>query len=122
MEAGVEERRHHPSKCQIEENRATLTTPEGVLPLPSLGAIGDTRTYVMPDQTIDLLGQYTEVGGPIQMRQILEGIVLLDLHVSVSYQSQGAFRKVNHSYRTRIRFHAIKGVEPGFSTVSAVGD
>ena len=55
-----------PASVKIEENRATLTTPEGVSPLPSLGAIGDTRTYLMPDQTIDLLGQYTEVGGPIQ--------------------------------------------------------
>lgn len=75
-----------PASVTIEENRATLTTPEGVSPLQSLGAIGDTRTYLMPDQTIDLLGQYTEVGGPIQMRQMLEGIVVLDLHVSVSYQ------------------------------------
>jgi hypothetical protein len=48
--------------------------------------------------------------------------VQLDLHISVSYQSQGAFRMMKHSYKTRIRFHAIKGVEPGFSTVSAVGD
>lgn len=50
-----------PASVKIEENRATLTTPEGVSPLQSLGPIGDTRTYLMPDQTINLFGQYTEV-------------------------------------------------------------
>jgi hypothetical protein len=111
-----------PAVLRIDENKSTLTTPSGVTPLPSLGAIGETVTYIMPGQTVELLGQYTEVGGPVKMEEIMNGSVLLDIYIRLSYSSEGAIWRKNYSYSSQIRFHTVKGVAPGFATVKAEGD
>lgn len=111
-----------PAVLSISEHKGTLTTPSGVITLPSLGAIGETVSYVMPGQTLELLGQYTEVGGPVRTEEIMNGSVLLDIYIRLSYSSEGAIWRKNYSYSTQIRFHTVKGVAPGFATVKAEGD
>jgi len=111
-----------PAVLKIEENRATLTTPNGVSSLPSLGAIGETVSYVMPGQTIDLLGQYSEVNQQVRMEEILNGAAVLDMYIKLSYSGEGAIGRNNYYYSTQIRFHAAKGVAPGFSPVKAEGN
>ena len=111
-----------PAVLSTNENKGTLTTPSGVTTLPSLGDIGETVTYVMPGQTLELLGQYNEVGGPVRIEEIMNGAVLLDIFIRISYSSEGAISRKNYSYSTQIRFHAVKGVAPGFATVRAEGD
>ncbi len=111
-----------PGVLHIDESKGTLTTPSGVSTLPTLGSIGDTVSYVMPGQTVELLGQYTEVGGPVKMEEILNGSVLLDIYIRLSYTSEGAIGSKRYSYSSQIRFHTVKGVAPGFATVKAEGD
>ena len=60
-----------PASLKIEESKATLTAPSGVSTLPSLGNIGQTVIYLMPGQTVELLGQYSEVNNPVKMEEIL---------------------------------------------------
>lgn len=111
-----------PAALSINENKSTLTTPGGVTTLPSLGAIGETVSYVMPGQTVELFGQYTEEGGVVKMEEIMNGSVLLDIYIRLSYSSEGAIWRKNYSYSSQIRFHTVKGVAPGFASVKAEGD
>jgi len=108
-----------PGFLRIEENSARLTTPAGVSQLGSLGAIGDVGTMVMPGQTTDLIGQYTEVGGPVPMGDILKGAATLDVSVKLSYEFPSWIWRGRQYYRAHVRFHVIKGVAPGFAMVSA---
>src|SRR6266516_4154652 len=94
-----------PATLHTDENRATLTTPNGVSTLPTLGAIGDTVSYVMPGQTVELLGQYSELGGPVKMEEILNGSVLLDVYTKLSYTGEGALGGNKYSYFSQTRFH-----------------
>lgn len=76
----------------------------------------------MPEQTIDLLGQYTEVNGPIPMREILAGRAKLDITIKVSYDFPGWIWKHRRTYQAQVRFHAVPGVTPGFTMVSGNAD
>jgi hypothetical protein len=105
-----------------EDNWATLTTSNGVQKLPLLGAIGDTVTYVMPGQTVELLGQYSEVNGPVKMQDILNGSVLLDIYTRLSYTGEAAIGSNRYTYYSQTRFHTVNGVAPGFAMVKAEGD
>jgi hypothetical protein len=111
-----------PAVLKTEENRATLTTARGVSTLPFLGAIGETVSYVMPSQTLELLGQYSEVNGSVRMEEILNGSVVLDMYLKLSYSGEAAIGRKKYYYSTQIRFHTAKGVAPGLSTVKAEGN
>jgi hypothetical protein len=111
-----------PTVLHVDESKGTLTTTSGVSTLPTLGDIGNAVSYVMPGQTIELIGQYTEVGGPVKMEEILNGSVLLDVYTRLSYTSEGALGNKKYTYSSQIRFHTVKGVAPGFTTVKAEGD
>ena len=111
-----------PAVLKIEQNKTTITTPSGVMTLPTLGDIGETVSYVMPGQTVHLLGQYSEVNNPTRMDEIINGSAVLDTYINLSYFSEGAFGTKNYNYSTQFRFHSVRGVEPGFSTVKAEGN
>jgi hypothetical protein len=111
-----------PATLRIDENKATLTTPSGVSTLPTLGDVGDTVGYLMPGQTIELLGQYSDVGGSVKMEEILNGSVLLDVYTRLSYTGAGVIGSNRYFYYSQTRFHAVKGVSPGFATFKAEGN
>lgn len=111
-----------PGNVRVDENTATITTHAGVTTLSSLGGIGRTMTFLMPGQTIDLIGQYSEVGSPTKMSELLNGSATLDLKVRLSYDNPGWFFGRTRHYSTSIRFHVTPGVMPGFAMVSAESD
>lgn len=112
-----------PAVLKIEEHKTTLTAPSGdQLPLPLVGSTGETVSYVMPNQAVELTGFYSEVNSPVRMEEILNGSAFLDTYIKLSYSSEGALGRNQYSYSTQIRFYTVKGVAPGFSTVKAEGN
>jgi len=108
-----------PAFMTVQENSARLATPAGTSTLASLGAIGRAGTMVMPGQTVDLLGQYTEVGGPVPMSDILSGTAALNITVRLTYEFPSWLRAGRRYYNADVLFHVVEGVAPGFTMISA---
>lgn len=108
-----------PGFLTVRENAARLTTPSTTSTLGSLGGIGEAGTMVMPGQTVDLLGQYSEIGGAVPMADILSGNATLTVSVKLYYTFPSWLWAGVRTYDAEIRFHTVKGVVPGFVMVSA---
>lgn len=111
-----------PAILKIDEYKATLSKQNKITILPSLGSLSDTISYVMPGESIVLLGQYTEVGGVVKMEEILNGSIFLDINMKLSYSGKNATGKSKYYYSSQIRFHAIEGFPASFATVKAEGN
>lgn len=111
-----------PGFLTIEENSASLTTPAGVTGLPALGGLTDAGTMVMPGQTTELPGAYTEVGNQIPFNDILTGTATLKLTVRLSYKFPGWLWRRSAFYRAVVRFQVVKGFAPAFVMLSAEAD
>jgi hypothetical protein len=108
-----------PGFVVIAENTATLSNHAGSSMLPSLGAFGKTGTLLMPGQIVELLGQYSEVGGPVPMADILSGQATLELAIRMTYEFSSWLWPSKREYAATLRFHVVKGVEPGFAMIGA---
>lgn len=111
-----------PGFLTVRENVARLTTPSTTSTLGSLGGIGQAGAMVMPGQTVDLVGQYSEVGGAVPMADILSGTATLSISVKLSYTFPSWLWAGVRTYDAEIRFHTVKGVAPGFVMLSAKAD
>jgi hypothetical protein len=76
----------------------------------------------MPGETTELWGQYPEVGGSVRLEEDLDGLALLDFYIRLSYSSEGAIWRRKFVYSCQIRFHVVRGANPGFSTTKAEGN
>lgn len=111
-----------PATMRIEKNVATLTSQHGATALPLVGSGEDQIHYVMPGQTVELFGQYSEVDKPIKMTDILNGAARLEVFINLTYSGEGAIGRKSYYYSSHFRFETPKGFPSVFSTIKAEGN
>lgn len=73
-----------PAVMKVEANTTTLTKSSRVYTFPSRGGLGDSIMYVMPEQSVELIGHYNEVDGEVKMQELLNGSAFLETNVRIS--------------------------------------
>ncbi|TLM76693.1 hypothetical protein ACONUD_10170 [Microbulbifer harenosus] len=111
-----------PGFFTIEKNVAKLKSNSQSTQLPILGSVEKFSSLLMPGETTELIGQYTEVGGPVTMAEILSGQTTLEIELKVKYEFPSWLWRGRRKLNTKLQFQVIRGVEPGFIMAEATAN
>lgn len=112
-----------PAILTLEEYRSVLNELKTPVPLPVLGVVTSTHSYVMPGETVNYVGAYRDAAGIIPVNQVLDGSVPLDIYLRISYHNPGLIGRKKHYYAAHFRFSRELGLmPPAFETIAAEGD
>lgn len=98
-----------PAWLSVDENSATVRAGGQTRTLPILGEPGG-RMFLMPGQTANLNGHFTDASGIVLTSDVLSGKTTIDVTIHLSYEASGALWWKNaYYYRSINRFTTDSG-------------
>jgi len=92
-----------PAWVAVEENQAFVTTDGQRSALPILGR-SPGGIYLMPGQTADLGGQFSDAGGLARVSEVFSGRTELEARIRLAYEASALWWRNRYYYRVANTF------------------